>query len=114
MVVSLGPRPFDWQPGANNAKAAKAATETKLERQRTGILMGTSSATQQFATTGHSLPHRVPRRARLALFNQYSPRRAFHSQYILAQSLATDLVAGGHPARLEKAENAAISLVWRS
>jgi hypothetical protein len=31
MVVPLAPPPFDWQLGASNAKAAKAATDMKLE-----------------------------------------------------------------------------------
>jgi len=43
-AVLLAPPPFDWQLGANHAKAAKAAPDTKFDRQRKGLLMGTSSA----------------------------------------------------------------------
>jgi hypothetical protein len=31
LMVPLEPPPFDWQPGASNAKAAKAAPDTKYE-----------------------------------------------------------------------------------
>jgi hypothetical protein len=43
-MVPLAPPPFDWQLGARKAKAANATTDAKLERQRNGLLMETSSA----------------------------------------------------------------------
>ena len=38
----MAPPLFDWQPGASNAKAAKAAPDAKCECRRNGRFMGYS------------------------------------------------------------------------